>query len=163
MPDRFQLLLTARRKFPSRFPFLPRCSYAAHERLPSTVTLFVGPTTKLPGKLRERGRNEASWNESIVGLPSFRGLTHGNYLDLPLVLDFAIWQKFSRIRSYLFVLPLSFSAELMGTTGSTSPVRSSNHDSIAKLSYSMTRVRAFECLARTAVDVEVIKFDCREK
>ena len=65
--------------------------------------------------------------------------------DLPLVLDFAIWQKFfERIRSYLFVLSifLSFSLSLSlgkanGTARSTNPARSSNHDSIVKLSYSM--------------------------
>ena len=84
--------------------------------------------------------------------------------DLPLVLDFAIWQKFSRIRSYLFVLSLSLSLSLgkaNGTARATSPARSSNHDSIAKLSYSMAHVRASECLARS-MNVEVVTFDCRE-
>jgi len=82
--------------------------------------------------------------------------------DLPLVLDFAIWQKFSRIRSYLFVLSLFLflSAKLMGPRAQLIQhdplitIRSRNYPT------RWPHVRASECLARS--NVEVITFDCRE-
>lgn len=58
-------------------------------------------------------------------------------------------------------LSLTLSAELIGPCARLVQLRSSNHDSIAKLSYSMACVRASECLARSA-NVEVVTFDCRE-
>lgn len=153
MPNRFHRATLRHESLSLNFlAFLSvaRCSYAAHERLPSTVAApFVRPTTKLPRKLRERGRNEVSWNESIVGLPSFRGLTHGNYRSPPRSRLCNLVKVFEN--SKLPFRPFSLSN---GTARSTSPVRSSNHDSIAKLSYSMARVRASECLARST-NVEV--------